>query len=286
LYQVIIIEDDDDTSGLLTEYLQSRLGRLIEAPGNHGHLTERSEPDRSQLYHLRRGVEILADEIGMGWDLPQAHPVVQKFHPPRLMKLQSAVRGYTPQPGPLQDESLSAAAVRRAVAEGAIRPEILIVDLAIGGDEGDAMEEAGCFDEYTGQDDLPLRDPRRELELTTGFKLLRAFVGIPVLVTSRMTNPLIAQHCLVNGAFAYLRKPPGHRDFQRRTQDIRRMAINAQDDANAVDVVVNHYLTSMASEVLKAISYLYHDHGSLLDARRNHAHELGNNRARRWGPLI
>jgi hypothetical protein len=148
VYQVIIIEDDDSTSGLLTEYLQSRLGRLIEAPGNHGHLTEHAEPDRSQLYHLRRGVEVLADEIGMGWDLPQAHPVVQRFHPPRLMKLQSTVRDYTPQPGALRDQSPLAAAVRRAVAEGATRPEILIVDLAIGGDEGDSWNSLLASSSY------------------------------------------------------------------------------------------------------------------------------------------
>jgi hypothetical protein len=88
----------------------------------------------------------------------------------------------------------------------------------------------------------------------------------PVIVTASWANPFVETHCLVNGAFAYVRKPFSGSDPYSRISDEPRPGSDqvswpefdrlAKTGADHELVLIQRYLTSVAAEVLKALAYL------------------------------
>jgi CheY-like chemotaxis protein len=127
-------------------------------------------------------------------------------------------------------------------------------------EEIERMKSVG-YDTFNEAEPRGLADPRDALRTLTGFKVLRAYADrVPVIVTSFYPNPLIAQHCLVNGAFAYVRKPVfskadnRHDFFHAAETGTTVQDLAAKTNKNPLDVVVVHFLTDAVSEVLKAMS--------------------------------
>ena len=171
---------------------------------------------------------------------------------------------------------------------------VMVVDLALLKHEGPQMVDAGGLP--TAPVPLAKRrsirrlrrppasatphqvtDPRDVLRTITGFRIIEAFrqiddahLSVPVIATTHLGNPLIAQHCLVNGAFGVVRKPLPHVDknpvdpdnpmdmcsaCERKIAALERRAKEYSSDTpkQLVDALVVNYAMSVIAEVLKAI---------------------------------
>jgi CheY-like chemotaxis protein len=250
--RILVVEDSRFTGSLLTEYLNFHLARLSHEP-SYGARDERGYLRESgQLAHLRIPT----------WR-PFAEPdFVAKIFP--LTGLDMLIAA--------SDGDALRAEMDRACAElfDASQPDVLVVDLALSPEETETLINAGGNVEPTPDDfskGQSLKDPREELEVLTGFRVLNAYKSrIPVVITSYARNPLVAQHCLLNGAYAVLRKPVVDRcgetssdpfGFDMATAShlgVDGLEKSASNNDNMRDVLVVHYLTAAAGEVLKAVS--------------------------------
>jgi CheY-like chemotaxis protein len=263
VYAILIIEDAADLGTTQGEYLDRHLERLTTTraanatvsidPRTARHFQDAAgEPGQGQLSHLRQAMDTSTNQ---GERL--SYPSVHVFPPHELSRLKKPTREpHLDDRRELLNEIFLDQPSLRAV------PDILIVDLALLPGEGHAMEVAGAMEEVGAAHRDPIADPRGALREVTGFKLLEAFGRrMPVIVTTSARNPLVAQHCLVNGAFAVIVKPVAASsdgfDFKtalNRQFDV--LELSARRNASTLDVVVAHYLTQAACEVLKAMAAL------------------------------
>jgi hypothetical protein len=275
VYNVVVIEDNNETGTLLRTYIDNELERLVTIPRTLSTMDEPPrnpktgdrfedacrEPGQGQLVHFRHLIEHLeimkADPDN---EITDIYPTARLFPLDALGDLIQVAETFNPEYGHKIEEDRVECRALRAVIDAFCRPDILIVDLALSKSEGERMLGEGR-DTVDEEEPHILADPRGVLRTLTGFKVLRAYArSIPVIVTSYWPNPLVAQHCLVNGAFAYLRKPVppiadnGH-DF-RSAVEIGTTAMDraAKMNAGPLEVAVTHYLTDAASEVLKAMN--------------------------------
>ena len=272
-YTVGIIEDCSDTGGLLCEFLRDELPRLASSdrdprcPRNPKtqvpFRNACNEPGEGQLAHMRHGIRHLEAES----DHADPFPQVVVFPIRRLPDLIALASEAKPTAGPAREDSPAFDALRDAIARS-FTPDILIVDLALQHDEVKLLRdpEVGGNDHLTDHDiaqpqPRALADPREKLRELTGFKILRAYAGrMPVIVTAYWRNPLVAQHCLVSGGYAFVRKPvpslaDNQFDMRRASLDVKAAALDlsAKENSRALDVLVVDYLTNVANEVLKAL---------------------------------
>ena len=135
-------------------------------------------------------------------------PAARLFPLESLSELIQVAEKFHPEYGHRIDEHRTECRDLRAVIDRFCPPDILVVDLAMCNTEAERMTASGGNDIINEVEPCVLPDPREILRSLTGFKVLRAYArSVPVIVTSYFANPLVAQHCLVNGAFAYVRKP-------------------------------------------------------------------------------
>jgi len=277
LFNVVVIEDHHETGTLLRTYIDNELERLVtvpkalsvedEPPRNPktGDRFENAccEPGQGQLVHMRHLIDHLEFmKQDPENEIPDIFPTARLFPLDALSELIKAAGDFTPQYGHKMEDDRTGCRELCAIVDLFCPPDILIVDLAMSESEGTRMLETG-LDTVDDSHPSSLPDPREVLRTLTGFKLMRAYArSIPVIVTSYWPNPLIAQHCLVNGAFAYVRKPvlsvnaSGNQHDFRHAAEIGTTAMDraAKMNSGPLEVVVNHYLLDAASEVLKAMN--------------------------------
>jgi CheY-like chemotaxis protein len=262
---------------LLRTYIDNELERLvtaplileaIEEPPRNPKTGDRfedacNEPGQGQLVHLR----YLIDQLESMRRYPENQisetdiiPAARLFPLDALSELIKVAQEFDPEYGHRIDEHRAECRNLRAVINRVCPPDILVVDLALSSSEADRALAAGGGVSFNENEPDALPDPREVLRSLTGFKVLRAYSrSIPVIISSYMSNPLVAQHCLVNGAFAYIRKPvlsktDNAHDFRRAAEiGITAMDKSAKMNTRSLDVIVTHYLTSAVSEVLKAM---------------------------------
>jgi CheY-like chemotaxis protein len=151
-------------------------------------------------------------------------PTARLFPLDALSNLCQAAQSFEPHYGYKIDEDSTECQELRNVVDAICVPDIIVADLAMDADEAARMVQAGGMDTFNPSDTHPLRDPREVLRTLTGFKLLRAYArSVPFIVSATWPNPLVAQHCLINGAFAYVRKPvsptaENHVDLRRAAE--------------------------------------------------------------------
>lgn len=289
MYNVVVIEDHRQSGTLLRTYIDNELERLTTVPktlGDNlgegenleqgenleepprnpktGDLFENScrEPGQGQLVHLRHLVErleLMRDDPEN--EIRDIYPTARLFPLDALSELIQVAADFEPGYGHKMEDDRPECRALCEVVDRFYPPDILIVDLAMSQEEGERMLSAGGLDTFSEDQPRTLSDPRDALRALTGFKLLRAYARkVPVIVTSYWPNPLIAQHCLVNGAFAYVRKPvlakADHSQDFRHAAELGTTAMDkaAKENASTLDVVVVHYLTDAVSEVLKAMT--------------------------------
>ena len=276
MYNIVVIEDHHETGALLRTFIDNELERLVTAPITLDTLNEPprnpktgdrfedvcQEPGQGQLVHLRHLIDHLElMRLDPESEIPDIFPTTRLFPLDALGELCQVAAKFQPKYGHRVEEDSAECLNLRAVVDRFCPPDILIVDLAMCDSDIARMAQSGG--RATVSEDAPavLPDPRGDLRTLTGFKLLRAYSrSVPVIVTSYLSNPLVAQHCLVNGAFAFVGKPvpgvadTGH-DF-RHAADVGSTALDraAKMNKRPLDVVVTHYLTDAASEVLKAMN--------------------------------
>ncbi len=274
IYRVVVIEDHRETGALLRTYVESELERLVTAPrmlfsidepprnpktGDRFEDAER-EPGQGQLVHLRQLIDHLENiRSDPENQIDEIFPSVQLFPLEALDDLIRVADAFTPGFGHNIEEDRIECRALCEVVKSFCTPDILIVDLAMSTEEGNRMLSTG-LDTVDQEKPHVLADPRTALRTLTGFKILRAYSrSVPVIVTSYWPNPLVAQHCLVNGAFAYVRKPvlsvaDNGYDFRHAAEiGVTAMDRAAKLNTSPLQVVVTHYLTDATSEVLKAI---------------------------------
>lgn len=276
MYNIVIIEDHHETGTLLRTFIDNELERLVTAPKTLDSLDEPprnpktgdrfedacNEPGQGQLVHLRHLIEHLElMRLDPGNEIPDIFPTARLFPLDALSELIQVAKTYQPKYGHRMEEDSAGCLSLREVVDRLCPPDILIVDLAMCDPEVERMKV--CGGQGLVSEDAPnvLPDPREDLRTLTGFKVLRAYSrSVPVIVTSYLSNPLVAQHCLVNGAFAFVGKPvPGVADNKhdfRHAAEVGATALDrtAKMNTRPLDVVVTHYLTHAASEVLKAMN--------------------------------
>ena len=275
MYNVVVIEDNNETGTLLRTYIDNELERLVTTPRALSTMDEPPrnpktgdrfedasyEPGQGQLVHLRHLIEHLElMKADPGNEITDIFPTARLFPLDALGDLMQVAEAFKPEYGHQIEEDRVECRALRAVIDAFCRPDILIVDLALSRSEGERMLSTG-LDKVDEEEPHILADPRGVLRTLTGFKVLRAYArSIPVIVTSYWPNPLVAQHCLVNGAFAYVRKPVGQvtdngHDF-RHAAEIGTTAMDraAKMNIGSLEVAVTHYLTDAATEVLKAMN--------------------------------
>jgi hypothetical protein len=274
---VLIIEDERETGRLLRSYLDDQLIRLVTVPEplrtpknprtGYSFRDAKAEPGQGQLRHLAQGPIFTSTERGRRDVASVDLPKVELFPlGDPLAALVTAARAVPITVGTVPEDP-SAYLVNRVVemVDGFFAPDVLIVDLAIGEDEGADMVKAKGDVPFVEEEDTDLLDPRPELRKLSGFKLMRIYglgVEIPVIVTSYLRNPLVAHHCLVNGAFAFVRKPlhgmTAGQDVRNdpREPDWRALDDTAKEGSDGRAVVIQRYLTDVSAEVLKAMTAL------------------------------
>jgi CheY-like chemotaxis protein len=272
LYTALVVEDCTQTGPLLISFINNELPRLLSVPnplvGPRNTRTgvpfadSNFEPGQGQLVQLRRIISVLEYDLRdshiRGVD---AYPRAVLFPQEEIPELIRTAKRYTPGYGDSPEEDKTECQALRRLIDRVCEPDILIVDLAMNNEEGESVLPEG-FEQFDREKPAALGDPRPNLRNLTGFKLIRAFAHtVPVIATSHLSNPLIAQHCLVNGAFAFVHKPvpsvqANEVDFTRAWErSMQRMDLLAKENANILDVMVTHYLTNAAAEVVKAMAY-------------------------------
>lgn len=283
MFNVVIVEDHRETASLLCRYIQE-LPRLLTVPSTlDGPVEERPrnpkftdffddthyEPGQGQLVHLRHLFDYLerCKRNDSEWpEIPadplERFPAVHIYPIEDLSELVKIARTFQPAYGhKIESGRDGCAELQAALTRFRDTVDVLVVDLAMTRDEVEAMVAAGAEDAFDPASPAPLRDPRPKLRELTGFKLLRAFAReMPVVVTAFWPNPLVRQHCRVNGAFAYVQKPiltrseANNFDFESAVSiGVVPMDKSAKINASPLDVVVVEYLTDAAAEVVKAL---------------------------------
>ncbi len=269
---VAIIEDCRNTGSLLCNYLRMEFPRLVDQRwpplGSRNQRTGYQfksvgdEPGQGQLHQLRP----LFDPKKSSYTSDE--PSVVLFPTDRIPELQHAAQEYDPRSGHQGDErSAEASALVSLVnAAFATAPDVLVVDLVLDEDEGGLIEEAGGLQRFDHESTVELDDPRTALRGLTGFRVLHAMAGqAPVIATSFLANPLIRQHCIVNGAVGFVAKPVPSTDRSGNNMDFASVGSqahvfeeSAKTNRSALDVVVTNYLTEAAAEVAKAMYVRWH----------------------------
>lgn len=278
---MLVIEDNSATGTLLERFLQHEIERMLTVPdprkvsrnpGTGDKFPDSDmEPGQGQLVHLGDPIASIRASDYAKVALPENRAFrIHEYPNVRVFDLDdaegamvAAAAGFKPTYGYNREDSSSSSSLRRLIDR--YRPDILVVDLAISAEEGPAIEAEGIVQIDASKPPATLPDPRLKLRELTGFKILRAYSRIcPVIVTSSLSNPLAVQHCMVNGAFAYVLRPvphmnvnsPGY-DFETVTRDLRTLDAAAKAGRDPLAVVVNHYLTMVAAEVVKAMYAKY-----------------------------
>ena len=283
MYNVVVIEDHRETGTLLRTYIDNEFERLVTAPKTLSIIEEpprnpktgdrfedaRCEPGQGQLVHFRHLIDHLESmRMDPGNEIPEIiFPTARLFPLDALPELIQVAKKFQPKYGHKMEEDGVECGDVRAVVDRFCPPDILIVDLAMDLDEMASMVQAGAMSTFCADEPQALTDPREALRDLTGFKVLRAYArSVPVIVTAYWPNPLVAQHCLVNGAYAYVRKPVLARaDNEHDFLHAARAGTTTMDKAaklnnSSLDVVVVNYLTDALSEVLKAMTAKWIDH--------------------------
>jgi CheY-like chemotaxis protein len=277
LYNIVVIEDHHETGTLLRTYIDNELERLVTVPRALSTVDEPprnpktgdrfedacNEPGQGQLVHLRH----LIEHLEMERDDPENEipdiivPTARLFPLDALSHLCQVAEAFEPNYGHKIEEDRDECRDLRTVVDRFCAPDIIVADLAMNADEAGRMIEAGGLDTFNANDPHSLADPREVLRTLTGFKLLRAYArSVPFIVTATWPNPLVAQHCLVNGAFAYVHKPvlttaENQVDFLHASEiGTTAMDKAAKTNKSPLEVVVVHYLTDAVTEVLKAMN--------------------------------
>jgi hypothetical protein len=273
VYPVLIIEDCRNTGSLLLEYLsEAHVTRLVrdrratdgvrmrhtarDDESGTPYKSANNEPGEGQLAHLRH---VLLDVDG------DMIPPEAKLYPTEraaLDLLYNATRA---------NERLERSRALKDVLRtyGDLTRMVLVADLALLPNEGKRMERAQA-PKNGPHGSGPLRDPRKTLRTLTGFRIVEALRDeMPVIATTYSRSPLVAQHCLVSGAFAVVGKPVPQRDKNpldksqpmdmatARQRSIAQLEDNAKRNRHHLDVLVANYATTIVSEVLKAIASVH-----------------------------
>ena len=263
--RILIVEDCREVGSTLRDYLTDHLTRLVsghpEFDGGAGYPDACGEPGRAQLRQYRHALEKLPDEFFSvaGVQDEPARPTVELFPLNSLGSLLGAGAQVTV--GDSYDDVPDLDGLRAQTDE--YSPDILLVDLALSDDEVGAMVRRGGDRAprrrlgITRYHRTRLKDPRPALRQLTGFKLLLAYARDtkkPVIVMTYSRNPLVYQHCLVSGAFGMLQKPVDRRDMARaRGREIYALELDARRNEDALAVLVTHFLTAAAAEVVRAM---------------------------------
>lgn len=272
--RVLYLEDAGHTGSLLRAYLNDHLARLANGPASVGRDGSPANAFSGVMSPLRprHWGEYAPTDFQV--EVPAQNEVEALTKLTEITDLEPAV----------------AKMCKRYLGKRA--PDVLIVDLALSDAEQKRLKKArGDFAPTLDDLKMSLREPRktrRTVARLTGYRVLvqAAAKGIPVIATSGASNPLIAQECMVGGAFAVVHKPipegPPRQEsalaedtagperalaeadeevfrcdmaHARRMGpvEIDRQALHGED---TFSVVVHQYLTSVAREVLKATVYL------------------------------
>ena len=270
MYRILFIEDCASTGPLLLEYFTPEQGNLARLTDRHhaggdyhqpsGVIHHESGEERAagQLIHLNHALKaFVANEREAVDDEREAVAAVRaKIFPlDQLGQLSEAAA--------IANSEKRTWALQELMSRfGDLDQMILVVDLALAPGEAERLDAAGARDVVTATSRLrKYRDARSVLRETSGFRVMQALNALaPVIVTTYSSSPLLKQHCLVSGAFAVVEKPVMQRhkkDFDMFTAAQRTVPArenSARANGRALDVVVTHYATTIASEVLKAMS--------------------------------
>lgn len=286
MYKILIVEDCSYTGPLLLKYTNQELARLVTRPeigaDPHNFVTgdtfkeAANEPAQGQLFQLRHVFQHVEQHL-RDESLPlNVYPEAKLFPPSKLGTLKELARQYVPD---VMSSGDPAAQALRAAVNSECVADVIVVDLALDGTEGQTVvdrgglvgfrapvEDAPAGGAQASAGDLPdgrqeLPDPRPELRRLTGFRILAAFADfLPVIATSYLSNPLIRQHCIVNGAVGFIAKPVESKDktgngldFLSVTPAATDRELSAKENDDVLDVVVTNYLTEAVAEIVKAL---------------------------------
>lgn len=250
--RVLVIEDSESAGSLLSRYLDGHIVRVANDPATLGAHGEPHGEAAGQHAHLRVP----------GWGQYEHADFDVKLLPLDQLRLlvSTAAKRET------LEHELARICTRSFEGISAV-PDVMLVDLALSDKETEDLGNAGGDDEPKPHaPNQPLRDPRSALELLAGFKIVKQFGGqVPVIATSYARNPLVAQHCLMNGAFAVIRKPlaghnakveEDHLGYDMKTaakMSIIELETQGLQNRGSLGIVANHYLSLAAAEILKAL---------------------------------
>jgi len=244
--RILVVEDSENAGTLLATYLDKQLDRLI------GIVTDDEIEDEDGYLH--KGGGQLNHLLIPTW------PAVKHEHVQARRADSAALKSLIELDDAVGLDSWMKETCSRLFGGYVDRPHILIVDMALSTNETEDLIQYGGDAEprFGWEHELP--DPRQTLRGLTGFDLLRHFRGImPVIVTTYAQNPLVAQHCLINGASSIIIKPitdKAWRALKKSNKSIGTIEEEAAENRNDLSVVVYYYLLAVSAEVVKAINCL------------------------------
>jgi CheY-like chemotaxis protein len=136
-----------------------------------------------------------------------------------------------------------------------LTPNLLILDLALTGEQAKALDCAG------GGDAMGIEDPGEALEKTGGFIALQAWDDrCPTLVTTYAKNPHVVTRCLDAGAHDVVIKPlpdadmtSVHHTFMDLKANVAKPREDEVHEAEEHKAAVDAYVRCVAHEILKAV---------------------------------
>ncbi len=250
--KILVVEDSESTGSMLSKHLTDHLVSIANEAGfppAHG-----GKPG-DWSGHLRQLRPFL-------WQYQYSDFEVRLLPFSMLKDLVSAAS----KKKRLEEEMHKASADLFSSSLGKL-PDVMLVDLALSREETQRLVSQGGNDEPSPTNGTQLRDPRDTLEELAGFQILRAFgETIPVITTSYARNPLVRQHCMMNGAYGAIRKPivghhseiegENHKGWDMATaakMHSSNLEVAALQNRDPLAVVVGYYINVAAAEVLRAV---------------------------------
>ncbi len=250
--RILIVEDSESTGSLLTDYLVNHLASVANEEGfppAHGGVAGDWSGHLGQLRPFK-------------WQYEHTDFEPRLLALDRVKKMVSVAARKKDLEAEIRDASASVFNSRLSEL-----PDILFVDLALSSAETKRLIKEGGNEEPGPGNIQVLADPRDTLETLAGFRILQAFGRrTPVITTSYARNPLVAQHCMMNGAFGVIRKPvvghhseadgEDHRGWDMATAGAMTLGTLEEGDLQNKDplaVVVGQYLNAAAAEILRAV---------------------------------
>ncbi len=146
-------------------------------------------------------------------------------------------------------------AVKKRLEERDEPPHVIITDLALSTSEVKKLDKAG------GTEPTGAKDPRKQLEHTTGFQILKAMAStVPVIATSYASNPLVIEACWKAGAHAVIPKPTSDKRMEayygywKLSRNPEAKLVKYQTDlAKKWGRKIEVYFQAATHEVLKAV---------------------------------